>query len=522
MPVPSSYNDITEKKDIRDYVGNAWYDREMFVPTSWNKGAVLLRFGSVNYHAEVYVNGRNVFNHTGGHLPFQGDVTSALKLGARNRFTVVVNNLLTETTVPQGHVDTHKDSRNGETYYSTKTTFDFFNYAGIHRSVHLLLVPEVRITDISVTTDIVDGSSGLINYNVKTNAEDASQYTINIYVLDKNLKPIFNITNSAKGKITLKNARLWWPYLMSETPGYLYTIHFTLHKKNEPEAIDSIYQKVGIRNIKIDGNKFLINGKAVYFRGFGKHEETNVRGRSMDLALVMKDFNLIKWIGANSFRTSHYPYSEEIMDEADAQGIMVIEECPAVALQHFTPPVLAQHLVTVTEMIDRDKNRPSVVMWSIANEPQSYKPEAGDYFKKVAAHVRELDQLRPVTAAINAKPTEHLAQWLDVLMINRYYGWYTDAGFTQAIQANMVADLTSWHAAHKKPVMVSEYGADTVAGLHVEPSFVFSEDYQTELLIEHFKAFDTVKAEGWFIGEHIWNFADFMTEPSKYLFRRTL
>ena len=206
------------------------------------------------------------------------------------------------------------------------------------------------------------------------------------------------------------------------------------------------------------------------------------------------------------------------MDEADAQGFIVVDEVPAVGLSSFPNDLLIQHLLTIRELIERDKNRPSVFMWSIANEPSSSKIEAGPYFEKVSAEARVRDpSKRPITAAISADyGNEHMAPSLDVLMINRYYGWYSDSGYPQVIQGNLINDLTKFHDKFPKPIMISEYGADTVVGEHSDPEFVFSEDYQIEFLIEYHKAFDTLRAKGFFIGEHIWNFADFMTVQRNY------
>jgi beta-glucuronidase len=152
------------------------------------------------------------------------------------------------------------------------------------------------------------------------------------------------------------------------------------------------------------------------------------------------------------------------MDEADAQGIVVINECPAVGLKAFDDTLLKQHLCTITELIQRDKNRPSVVMWSIANEPHSAESAALEYFKKVATHAKSLDNTRPITAATNQNyKTDKMSASLDVLMVNRYYGWYSDTGYSQVIQKHILSDSET----HKKPIMISEYGADTVAGLHM-------------------------------------------------------
>ena len=192
----------------------------------------------------------------------------------------------------------------------------------------------------------------------------------------------------------------------------------------------------------------------------------------MDIPFIIKDFNLIKWIGANSFRTSHYPYSEELMDQADEQGIVIIDETPAVAIDFFDKPVLEQHLKVVTELYQRDKNRPSVVMWSVANEPKCTKKEAGPYFQNVTRHARSLDSTRPITAATFVPyDQDQMAQYLDVLMINRYYGWYSDTGYPQIIYKQITNDFNNWFKKYNKPVMISEYGADTLVGMHMVSNY---------------------------------------------------
>ena len=176
---------------------------------------------------------------------------------------------------------------------------------------------------------------------------------------------------------------------------------------------------------------------------------------------------MIKWIGANSFRTSHYPYSEELMDQADEQGIVVINECPAVSLFSFSNTLLNEHKQSLFDLIQRDKNRPSVIMWSIANEPKSEDKNSKPYFKEIVDFVKSYDITRPVTAAISRSwDKDFLASLIDVIMINRYFGWYEGMGRTDTITQNLVEDFENWHKKHGKLMIMSEYGADTVAGLH--------------------------------------------------------
>lgn len=511
MPVPSSYNDITQNKSIRDFIGWVWYDKIFFVPSYWKLDLqrIVIRFGGAHYNARIFLNGKSIVNHTGGHLPFCADITKNLRRG-QNLLTVALNNTLTPSTVPQGNIVYETDNlRYPPGYHVQNVNFDFFNYAGIHRSVVIYSTPIVYIDDITIATDI-NNSNGLIKYIIYV-SNNTTEAICQIKVYDKNNKFVASAQN-CQGTITVKNVNLWWPYTMSSNPGYLYTMKIHLTVKN---ITDVYYQPVGIRTVKVTNTSFLINNIPFRFMGFGKHEDANIRGKGLDLPLIIKDYNLIKWIGANSFRTSHYPYSEEMMDQADIQGVVVINECPAVGLNRFNSELLKIHLTEITELIQRDKNRPSVVMWSVANEPTSGVLAAEDYFRKIVQKTKILDPTRPVTAAINADcNSDKIGQFMDVIMVNRYFGWYSDIGHTEVIVKQLLYDFTNFHKKYLKPVMISEYGADTIPGLHMDPSFIFTEDYQTEFIVQYHKGFDLLYKKGFFIGELIWNFADFLTEQS--------
>jgi beta-glucuronidase len=268
--------------------------------------------------------------------------------------------------------------------------------------------------------------------------------------------------------------------------------------------------------------QFLINGKPFYFKGFGMHEDHETIGKGHDDALAAKDFALLEWIGANSFRTSHYPYAEEIMNMADRLGIVVIDEVPAVGMNMFNrnekifcpervhEKTLEYHLETINELIARDKNHPSVVMWSVANEPASYEDGARSYFKKIAEYTRKLDRTRPITLVNCSGPDEcKVAQLFDIVCVNRYFGWYSDPGRLDLIEFQLERDLGKWFARFGKPVFLTEYGADTIAGFHADPPIMFSEEFQVEFLKRYNNVLDNLD---FVIGEHIWNFADFKTK----------
>src|SRR5690606_25641306 len=218
-----------------------------------------------------------------------------------------------------------------------------------------------------------------------------------------------------------------------------------------------------------------------YFTGFGKHEDSPVRGKGHDDAFLVHDFELLDWIGANSFRTSHYPYAEEVYDYADRQGIVVIDEVAAVGqnmglgggifgtqgYQTFTPETINDesrevHAQAIRELIARDKNHPSVVLWSIANEPESDTDPARAYFEPLFELTRSLDSTRPI-GFVNVMLAPHgkcqVSDLGDVIMLNRYYGWYVNTGDLAAAEKAWLAELEQW-AGDGKPIIITEYGAD--------------------------------------------------------------
>ncbi|KAI4455950.1 beta-glucuronidase [Holotrichia oblita] len=460
MPVPSSYNDITQNAAIRDHLGIAWYDRTFFVPKSWRNQRVWLRFSSVHYAAQIVI--------------------------------------------------TPVDTDNGTTYRQSYT-FDFFNYAGIHRPVTLYTTPKSYIDDVTIKTTLDENGYGYVGYNVSIiSLNETEELNVNIALLDKD-DIIVATAEGSNGVLNIESPRLWWPYLMDPEPGYLYTLKIELVSLNN-DLIDIYRQTCGIRTLTWTNTTFLINNKPVYLHGFGRHEDADIRGKGLDLPTTLRDYNLIKWIGANAYRTSHYPYADEIMDLADNLGIMIIDECPSVNTEFFPSSLLNNHLNSLTELIARDKNRPSVIAWSIANEPRTQSYEAGVYFGKVAAHVRSLDLSRPITIALARSVYEDRAgQHLDIISFNRYNAWYQNGGQLDMITKNVINEATAWFEKYNKPVLMSEYGADTMEGLHIYPEFIWSEEFQVTLMSKHFEAFDKLRAKGFFIGEFIWNFADFKT-----------
>ncbi|OXS79052.1 beta-glucuronidase [Domibacillus enclensis] len=509
MTVPASYNDVGATADIRNHVGWVWYEREFSVPAALQQERIVLRFGSATHKAKVYVNGELAMEHTGGFTPFEAEVNDLLQKG-KNRLTVAVNNIVDETTLPVGHY-TEKEVEGIGKVVKNSPNFDFFNYAGLHRPVKLYTTPKTFVKDVTVVTEL----DGAVHYQVEADGN------VTVQVVDEGGKTVAE-ASGAEGTVHIPDVTLWEPL-----NAYLYTLQIRITEKGE--TVDVYEQPFGVRTVEVKDSQFLINGKPFYFKGFGKHEDTAIHGRGFDEAANVLDFNLIKWIGANSFRTAHYPYSEEMMRLADREGIVVIDETPAVGVHlNFAATLFGAaekrntwahigtkeaHEKVIRELVARDKNHPCVVMWSVANEPASEEEGALEYFEPLVKLTKELDpQKRPVTIVTHlwsTPETDKIAEIIDVLALNRYYGWYVDSGDWDMVRLNMRKEFDGWRKrCPGKPIMFTEYGADTVAGLHDIDPVMFTEEFQVEYYRVNHEICDEYNE---FIGEQVWNFADFAT-----------
>ena len=518
MPVPASYNDVLPDASYRDHVGEVWYETSVHVPSSWAGERIVLRFGSATHRAAVWVNGTKVAEHEGGYTPFEADITPVVEIDSRNRVSVVVDNLLTWQSIPPGFVEQTPDGPRQKYFH------DFFNYAGLHRSVWLYSTPRTHVADVTVVTDLA-GTTGTVSYDVEvaTGVSGATTGEVHVALVDAGGTEVARGTGT-KGELIIEGVHPWQP-----GKGYLYELTVEL-RGNEEETVDWYSLPVGVRSVEVRGNRFLINGEAFYFRGFGMHEDHPLRGKGYDDVSMVHDFALLDWLGANSFRTSHYPYAEEIYDYADRHGIVVIDETPAVGLnmglaggvfgaQGFTTftdetvndATREVHRAAIREMIARDKNHPCVVLWSIANEPESDTAASRSYFAPLAEEARRLDPSRPVgfvNVMLAPADKDVISDLFDVLMLNRYYGWYVNTGDLAAAERALETELRAWEAKHDKPIIMTEYGADTLGGLHGVLATPWTEEYQADLLSMSHAVFDRIESV---VGEQIWHFADFAT-----------
>ena len=532
IAVPGSWNELWA--EYRDYLDDAWYFHRFAIPQAWSDRRQVLRFGSANYHAQVWLNGVCLGEHAGGHLPFEFEVSSCSRTGD-NLLAVKVNNTLMPERVPTGNSPSSPLS--GFMRSLPPANFDFFPYAGIHRPVKLYTTSTTHIRDLQVLTDFdrsaEDGEVvGKLEVTAGIATDDAD--TVLICTIRDGAdvmarQPLVVEGSRAHGQLQISPARLWSP----DSP-HLYQCELSLQDAEEA-VLDTYTQDIGIRTVAVANSQILLNGEPIELRGFGKHEDFAVHGRSLNMPLIAKDGALFAWMGANSYRTSHYPYSEESMMYADRAGLLIIDEIPAVGLMFDDGDTnVATRLQTckeqLTELIQRDINHPSVIMWSVANEPlpvdmmqrfrgqevdESVDEPATRFFQDLIDHGRQLDMSRPFTlAGVMGGPVAWL-ELCDVVMINRYWGWYVQGGALDTAREVLAQELDRLHHRLQKPIIISEFGADTVAGQHSEPPAMFSEEYQVEMLRMYL---DVAAERPYVAGLHVWNFADFKTGQSPMRF----
>lgn len=515
VPVPASFADLFTDKASRDYCGDFWYATRFFVPAAWQNDRIVVRFGSVTHRCTVYCNGQEVARHEGGFLPVVADLTAVIRPGQENTLVVAANNELNETSIPCGATKVCADGSK-----LAKPYFDFFNYAGIQRSVQLCCLPQETVEDYTVSYTL-HGADAAVHYTVRTNGSHPVR--VSLYDADGNRVAS---AEGCEGVLQVPDAHLW-----QVRNAYLYRI--VLEIRDGDMVLDSYVDRIGIRTIAIEGTRILVNGKPVYLKGYGKHEDFEVIGRGFSAAVMKRDFECMKWSNANCFRTSHYPYADEWYQFADEEGFLIIDEVPAVGMMRSTrnfvaagqgqytyffeaptvPQLQAAHIQATEEMIVRDRNHPSVFAWSLFNEPETTTDYAHDYFAAVFDAARALDpQYRPLTGAFekNSKPELCKCYPLcDFICLNRYYGWYIKGGEMEEAEADFRNEMDRWAAKNLNvPFVFTEFGTDTLPTEHKLPSIMWSQEYQDEYLEMCFRVFDSYD----FVqGELVWNFADFQT-----------
>jgi beta-glucuronidase len=424
-----------------------------------------LHIGAANYMSYVWVNQKRICDHEGGFTPFDCEVTSALKPGAN--FVVIA-------------VDStrHVDQIPG-------IGIDWFNYGGIHRDVSLVSLPQMFIDDYDVhlrhdTTFSPSDADTLTGYVHVEGAPAGTSVTVRVPEADVNTTIKTDASGRASFEVKAKNLKLWSP----ETP--------KLYKVELSSGQDALTDDIGFRDIRVEGTKILLNGKATFLQGANMHAEAPYRGgRVNNDADVKAIFSFLKDLNANFVRLCHYPHDERMEREADRDGVMIWSEIPIwQRISYEKPEVYEKAKFMLNEMIRRDRNKASVILWSVSNETPN-QPARTKFLTDLANEARKLDPTRPITSALigphrngnQMVQDDPLTNALDVIGQNEYIGWYEGKPDD--------ADTMQW-TLPQKPVLFSEFGAEAKLGVHGGKTERWAEEQQVNVYEHQFQMINKI------------------------------
>ncbi len=444
LQVPGDWNSQDDR--LFFYEGTIWYYRDFKLKKSETK-RYLLHFGAVNYQAVVYVNGKKAGAHEGGFTPFQFDVSDCLQDG-ENFVVVKADNRRERDQVPAVNTD-------------------WWNYGGITRPVRLLEMGRTYVADYRIQLD--KGSAERISGWMEIGGDkqdDFGEAVLSIPELKVHHKVRFGDERRAEFAFAAK-PEFWSP----ESPK-LYDIELAY-------GGETIKDRIGFRTVETEGPNILLNGKPLFLRGVSIHEEAPAReGRAWSPEDARTTLGWAKELGCNFVRLAHYPHNESMIRTADEMGLLVWSEIPVYwTVQFDSPRVYAKAERQLTEMIERDKNRASIILWSVANETPVHETRF-EFLKNLAARARALDGSRLVTAALETRVSDDGARVIedpfagvvDVIGINSYCGWYGGAPESCA--------RLRWRSPYNKPVIISEFGGGALYGWHGDESERWTEEYQ--------------------------------------------
>ncbi|MFT7775060.1 glycoside hydrolase family 2 protein [Roseateles sp.] len=448
MEIPGAWNAATP--ELRWYDGLIWFQRRFDAAAAKPGQRSFLRFEAVNYRANVYLNGKEVGRHEGGFTPFVLEVTDALRTSG-NRLVVGVDSRHDAQSIP------------GEI-----TDWDL--YGGITRPVKLIQTPATFIDD--ATLRLTD--TGRLVGSLQLNGAQAANTSVSVQIEGLGVKA--QATTDVRGEAHFDipapaMLKRWSP----ESP-QLYAVRFS-------GAGDTVGERMGFRTLAVKGSEILLNGNPITLRGVSIHEEelgANPARRLNDSAARALLSEVKLGLNGNYVRLSHYPHSETVLRAADELGLLVWSEIPVYwTVDWDNPAVLLKAQRQQAETIYRDRNRAALALWSVGNETPVAENRTR-FHAALAATVRALDPSRLVSAALlverqgdTVRIADPLLPHLDVMAVNTYAGWYGDDKLEDL-------DRLQWALPTTKPLLVSEFGADALAGYHDlgEQPRKWSEEFQ--------------------------------------------
>ena len=450
LKVPGDWN--TQVPELFNYEGVLWYERDFDAQPKLGT-RTFLHIGAANYRSHVWVNRKRVCDHEGGFTPFDCEVTGVLNPGS-NFVVIAVDATRLVDGIPS-------------------VGYDWYNYGGLTRDVSLITVPSAFIDDYDVHLEHGSawqpGNTELTGYVHVLGAPTGTSVSIDIPEAGAKIIAKTDANGRAPFSVNAIRLSLWSP----ESP--------KLYKVILVAGADRLTDDIGFRDIRVDGTRILLNGKAVFLKGVNVHAEAPIRGgranTDQDVATI---FSYLKDLDTNFVRLCHYPHDERMTRAADRDGIMVWSEIPNWQRISFDKPeVYAKDVTMLKEMIRRDRNKASVILWSVSNETEN-NPTRTKFLTDLVNEARKLDPTRLITSALNSQHIlgstatldDPFTNALDVLGVNEYIGWYGGAPED--------ADDMHW-TLPQKPVIMSEFGAEAKFGNHGPDNQRWTEEQQSSV-----------------------------------------
>lgn len=507
--LPHTFN-IDAYQQRNNYQGKGFYRRTLVLPEIVAERRYYMKIDAASKAANIRVNGKEVGSHVGGYTACIVDITEYIRK----------ENLI-EITVDNGRKDI------------TPISADFTFWGGIYRDVWLISTPKQHFNmsnmgsdGIFISTPVVNEKRGVLK--VKCEVTNDSHESSILEVRSAIYSPQGKLLQTIKQKQKLKSGEtyifentsgaiespdLWSP----ETPS-LYLVKTTLVDPKSGKLLDEKNHKVGFRWFTFDGSKgFFLNGKSYKLRGLNRHQDQAPAGVALDDEAHRRDIFLMKELGCNFIRISHFPQDDAILEMCDELGLLAWEEIPIINIVPNTPGYDDNCEYNLREMIRQHYNHSSVITWGYMNEilltaPSIGKPEwlackerTVNLAQRLEAVLKEEDPGRASVMAFNMTNlyNEIGLNLVDVVGWNLYHGWYVDK----------LKDFNAWcEDQHRRypdqPMIISEWGAGSDKRLHSTQgrAFDFSIEYQ-QTYIEHYLPF--IENTEWISGCAYWNFIDF-------------
>ena len=460
LDVPGDWN--SQSPELKYYESTVWYKRD-FECEKLSDKRYFIHFGAVNYLATIYLNGEKIGQHEGGFTPFQFEITDKVKQG-KNFVVVEVNSARKTDNIPG-------------------LIYDWWNYGGITHDVSLVETPMVYIHDYTVQLSKKNEAKVLVKVQL---SGELKLQNVKVEIPELSIKQQITTDLTGIGDVEFSAKPMRWS---PESP--------KLYKVIISTNVEKIEEKIGFRTVEVRGSDILLNGKKVFLAGINVHDEISQRqGRAYSSGDATYLLNEAKKIGCNFVRLTHYPASEIMVKMAEEMGIMLWEEIPIWQNIEFKNPkvkLLGEQMLR--EMIARDKNRCAITLWSIANETKP-SPERNEMLSGYIRLCRSLDDSRLITIAFDntnydttsqsLKISDSLIDLVDVISINKYFGWYTPWP--------VAPKSIKWEVCLDKPLIYSEFGCEALYGQSgsVDVASSWSEDYQEKLYKDHIDMFEGI------------------------------